>query len=820
MCVLVKDCIIRSTKAGDLVVVIDHIRAEDDVVEELTLLVFDQSAASAANTVARFYAKADGHTREEIQAKDMAMRRAKTRTEPLNHAKLRAVHADYRKDLLGEAESPQTSEADAELREKAAQIIGQSARIQLVFCENDEESQEMVDVAVVAVAGSAVKVALTFSRNGRSERRIMSADRAFDLMPPQEVLFKADFVASRTYGYLRCMPKSKAASNIDQLVSAEEVVRLVEGLGFRCPQRNVPLARANVQARAVRAAFTLDDAVLRAHANRVDLPQIPVETLSVESMIALLSQLKNADMYGAERQRMPPPPARTPAPACPRANALKSAAESDQAFKSFITAVLPWFIDSSMLAAVSAHDLTQLASLEAWLEKAGAHADPSQIRSDMAVGSQSEAMLVAFAFKLAGIVNAQAASSTPSNTSAAAGLITHQVIQPDREGTELERAERTGLAQKAAEVMGSAELQRTLQELSRVATVQGHEDELFEKVTSEEMRGCELYPLLNTGEDISKAVAGHLSPPLLMQVLAVRGALARRIERAYIFNDTDVTPAQRVRAALHNVRIGRVSKLKLLHLLDKDDAGTIEHPLKQFESLDEAQADAVYAQAINALTHAWQLCTPADSAAVMRFCGRLGSFTATQRQLGASWPALSKFHAAVFKKVDEESMKYAISESRISRASPRIDWIDAPSKYHLALNAAVSERTSIRAAEKAIAKLTDDLLKTLRSQLPKTSTPVSRDVNDDGTVKPKKPKKKRPRGKPGDATATTSTTSKPPPAAAKETAEARKLRVAEEMLAKHGDKNGKPPCYFHFRDGGVCKFSAAQCNMGHHGDDP
>jgi hypothetical protein len=44
------------------------------------------------------------------------------------------------------------------LREKAVQIIGQSARIQLVFYENDEESQEMLDVVVVAVAGSAVKV--------------------------------------------------------------------------------------------------------------------------------------------------------------------------------------------------------------------------------------------------------------------------------------------------------------------------------------------------------------------------------------------------------------------------------------------------------------------------------------------------------------------------------------------------------------------------------------------------------------------------------------------------------------------------------------
>ena len=270
MCILVKDCILRSTKAGDVVVVIEHVGQSENVQETLTLLVYEQSAASAANIVSRYYSRVEGHTHAEGLAKDNAIRRAKERTEPLNHAKLRAVHAEYRRDLLGEAEAPQARGEDAELQVTASQLIGRSARITLVFTEDDEERSEMCDVAVVAVAGSAVKVALTFSRNGRSERRIMRADRASELMPPPEVFFAADFVASKTLGYIKCLPKSKDA--VEQMVSAEEVVRLVEGLGFRCPHRNVQFALANVQARAVRAAFTLDDAILRATSNRVELP--------------------------------------------------------------------------------------------------------------------------------------------------------------------------------------------------------------------------------------------------------------------------------------------------------------------------------------------------------------------------------------------------------------------------------------------------------------------------------------------------------------------------------------------------------------------
>jgi hypothetical protein len=816
MCILVKDCILRSTRAGDVVVVIEHVGQSDTVQETLTLLVFDQSAASAANIVSKYYSRVEGHTPAERLAKDNAIRRAKGRTEPLNHAKLRAVHADYRRDLLGEAEAaPQAREEDAALQVTASQIIGRSARISLVFTEDDEEISELCDVAVVAVAGSAVKVALTFSRHGRSERRVMRADRAASLMPPPEVLFAADFVATKTLGYIKCLPKSKGA--VEQMVSAEEVVRLVEGLGFRCPQRNVPFALANVQARAVRAAFTLDDAILRATSNRVELPQVPVDTLSVESMVALLAPLRDQAMYGAERHRMPPPQARPPeAQSCPRATALKSAAETEQAFYSFINAVLPWFVDASMLAAVSAHELTQLASLESWLEKAGMHADPSRIRTDMASGSQSEAMLVNYAFKLAGIIKSQSAAPSSSSAAAPAGLVTHQVIQPDRDGTEMERAERTGLAQKAAVVMGSSVLQSKLLELAQTAATQGGEDELFDKVTADEMRSTELYPLLNTGEDITKAIAGHLSPPMLMQVIAVRGTLARRIEKGYVYCEAGVTPPQRVRSALHQIRIGRMSKLKMLHLLDKDDAATIEDPLKQLAILDATQSDAIYAQAINALTHAWQLCTPADAAAVMRFCGRLGSFTASQRQLGATWESLSKFHSAVFKKVDEEAVKYALAESRISRASPRIEWIDTPSKYHLALNAAVSEQTSITAAEKAVAKLSEELLKSMKAQLPKP--PKQNDRADDTEKPPKKKKAKRPR-KTDDA-ARKPGANPQPSAADKETPEQRRLRVAKEMLAKHGEKDGKPPCYFHFRDTGDCRFPAAQCNNGHHGDDP
>ena len=106
---------------------------------------------------------------------------------------------------------------------------------------------------------------------------------------------------------------------------------------------------------------------------------------------------------------------------------------------------------------------------------------------------------------------------------------------------------------------------------------------LFDLAASVEIRTSALYPLISTAEDINKAISGHLSQPLQLEVSVVRGALARRIELA--FCESEVQPSARVRGALHMVRIGRLRKLKLLYLLDMEDCGTPDDPLKQFALL-------------------------------------------------------------------------------------------------------------------------------------------------------------------------------------------------------------------------------------------
>ena len=539
------------------------------------------------------------------------------------------------------------------------------------------------------------------------------------------------------------------------------------------------------------------------------MPHIAARVMPVSAMVALLAPLTRVVL--APSGGMPPPPGRPPiASTNPRAEALQSTAESKDVFVAFLGSIIPWFVDERMRPAVMADELTMMAALESWLVKAGDRADPSIIRS-ASTQPRTCPMLINVAMQLdehIRQVSQDAAISAPAAAAAGVpGTLMHQVVHPDTSGSEQERMERAMLATNAQAVMASAPLRNQLHAMAELAAV-GDEQAVFEQTTAATMRVSPLFPIFATGTDIPKAVSGYLSQPILLQVMAVRGCLVRRIEKA--FCEGEVKPSQRVRAAIHQARIGRIAKVKLFNLLDEADSGTVDDPLKQL--VDTKDGDALYARAIAALMHVWILSTPSDVAAVTRFCSRLSSFTATQRALGATWKALSAFHSSVFKKVDEEAEKFSLRESKVSRASPRVDWIDTPSKYQQVLHADVAAVTATKAAEAVVAKMKVDSVAGKKKGNDKVEA-AKLAAMEARAKKAEKSLKEKPNKRKVSSGADTST------ATPAESMDAKRKRVNDEMLAKHGEKDGKPPCYFHFREGGKCTFSAASCRKGHHGDD-
>ena len=158
--------------------------------------------------------------------------------------------------------------------------------------------------------------------------------------------------------------------------------------------------------------------------------------------------------------------------------------------------------------------------------------------------------------------------------------------------------------------------------------------------------------------------------------------------------------------SLRAMRMGKMRKSKFFNLLSdvSDDKGTPDSPLQYLVDLKAgSQSDALYVRALQALAYVWVLCTPFDAANIQAFCMSLSTtFTTKQRRLGATWEALSVFHAELFRKIDEESEKYVLNESKIFRSSPKTSWIDAPSRHLHDLTASVAVSAAKQVAAEAM----------------------------------------------------------------------------------------------------------------------
>ena len=93
---------------------------------------------------------------------------------------------------------------------------------------------------------------------------------------------------------------------------------------------------------------------------------------------------------------------------------------------------------------------------------------------------------------------------------AMAQVISHKVVHPDTTGTEGERRERNNLANHANKLIGNTVLEQLLEQLSEYASA-GEIDKLFTTINEPVLRSSSLYPLLNTGEELSTRQSQELS---------------------------------------------------------------------------------------------------------------------------------------------------------------------------------------------------------------------------------------------------------------------------------------------------------------------
>ena len=192
---------------------------------------------------------------------------------------------------------------------------------------------------------------------------------------------------------------------------------------------------------------------------------------------------------------------------------------------------------------------------------------------------------------------------------------------------------------------------------------------------------------------------------LVTSLARVRNALDLRIARAILPKD-EVAP-DRMLKALRNVRVGNFVALRLLHLLDRPDAGTADEPLKGIAAEGRAEASLRIAEAFEVLKDAVLIASPETVGSAMPFFAAFRKKLATSVRDGAPWDNLNKYYRSIVKKISAPSRRFFAGDGGGHvGASFDPEWIDAPSTAKEELERSITKSVALalmqqQAGEKA-----------------------------------------------------------------------------------------------------------------------
>ena len=639
---LIKSCGAHSTVADNWIVVVKFVGRDElggGGSDKTWLEMYEQEedAAFTSEYVKKRWAIAEGGGIGVLD-EDVARRRNEVggrcmvTTQGMSNGSLSAIHADWRRDLHGlEGDPPPTHP-----------LVGQAARVALPIQlpGSPGVSEETVEAKVVASPAAGwleIEYAIPGTATvGRTTLAAATVERAFAALRGADVTVDLS-LAPIVLGGMEDLIQTAVGPHIVRL---DDLVATLGGAG----STYAPSGRS--EAEVVRAARVLDMALDAKGATPVSASALTAG-LSPRARGTKLLQMAGGSL---------PPPGPRATGNNPRAAALQLRAKSGAEFDQFLTDVTPWYVEPARLASVMAYVNTSMGALERWLKKMGDLADPALLAGPP--GTLDAGELQEVCSSLDERAQARKAASTGGGGGGGHGggggggggpniapIIKVQApVAINTTGTDAENRERSTLLADAMGLDSAAEARLYAMEAAAAAQ---QPDRVSSLVSAE--TDIQLTRLLESGEEVHKAIAGHVPQRLELALLAVRGSLERRLERAVLGDTADSAP-DRVLRAVRWVRLGRLGKVRLLHLLDHEDKGTDDDPLASFGAAGEARA--LFSRAISRMQMAATLARPMHSGQTLAFFNRLQTWVDDEVARGVPWAVVSTFYRALMRKVD------------------------------------------------------------------------------------------------------------------------------------------------------------------------
>ena len=295
--------------------------------------------------------------------------------------------------------------------------------------------------------------------------------------------------------------------------------------------------------------------------------------------------------------------------------------------------------------------------------------------------------------------------------------------------------------------------------------------------------------------------AGSCSIEFSLAIVGIRGKLDRRLTTAVLGPQKVELASKRQLDAIRNIRLGRLTSVKLGHLHDKDDSSTPEDPLKG--TLKDGNTSSFFL-AVGRLQAALAIAQPASHGPIIGFFDALSSDIATHVKNGASDKDVSAFYRSVIMRVSKPATRLAANEAGGSALLCfDVDFITQQSEYRRQLLDAISKSQ----AEKAGSLAAQNEMR----KLGKHKAPAK--PNEKGPKKPKPDEDDESEKEKGGGIAKLQGRQMPSDQQQKE------IRDKEGKKKKPSGK-GKPvnPCMFHFHPDGKGCVKGDECHFHHGGE--
>ena len=334
--------------------------------------------------------------------------------------------------------------------------------------------------------------------------------------------------------------------------------------------------------------------------------------------------------------------------------------------------------------------------------------------------------------------------------------------------------------------------------------------------------------ILDSGCEVS-SVSVEAAASTVVAVSGIRSVLDSNMERA-VFGAKAVEPADRVIRALRWVRLRRYTRLSgvMRHIIDKDDCGTSKEPFLQFGKMALAAAIADFTAIFQRFQSACLFCSPASSANAVQFVGELQRQCVDAVNVGVSWAHTGEYYLATIRRADKLGPAGSPEPLDYRWASdPTNEWVALLNQRK---EAARAEAAASATRESEFKRMTDELFK--KFKISGKRVQIDDDALNLNTLAGPR-KKQRSRTGAVDTTSGLDAARAAKKAADKQRQQqqqqqrgnsssgdeqkAKREQMQQQLTAKLGMKDGKPPCYFHHRPNGTCRYDAGECRLGYHG---